>query len=471
MKTPLALLSGPILFILLWSINPFGLEPAAAIVSGIVVWMLLWWVTETVPMAVTSLLPILLFPLFGVMKLEDVCQPYGDKFVFLFLGGFIIALAMEKWNVHRRIALKIIHMTGTRPNRIVFGFMLASFLISMWISNTATALMMFPIAMSVITLLMGKADHSHDRGRKNFSTSILLSIAYGASIGGIGTLVGSPPNAAMAGVLETNHQVTITFFDWMVYGFPFALVLMLLTYFSMVKIIFPNRLGNFEFGGEVIAEELRSLGKMKKEEKIILVVFLLTALLWVFQDTISKMFPAIHLSDAGIAIAAGISLFILPSGEKEKTVLAWKDTEKLPWGVLLMFGGGLSLAKGFKESGLVSSIAEAIKQMEGNGDFVFVIVLCMIGLFLTSLMSNLAMVNIFVPVVGALAVASGKSPEIFAIPVTIAASCDFMFPMSTPPNAIAYSSGYVKARDMFKAGLVLNVIAIALLTLMIYMVL
>jgi solute carrier family 13 (sodium-dependent dicarboxylate transporter), member 2/3/5 len=421
-------------------------------------------------MAVTALLPILLFPMFGVLKMEEACAPYGDKFVFLFLGGFIIALAMEKWNLHRRLALNIVKATGTSANRIILGFMLATFLISMWISNTATALMMYPIAMSVVTLLMGNDHQKGHKGKQNFATALMLSVAYGSSIGGIGTLVGSPPNAAMAGVLMENHQFDVTFFDWMKLGFPFAIALALITYILLVKVIFPNKLGKFELGTEIIHEELRLLGKWKSVEKRVFIVFISTAALWIMQEKIASWIHPVEFTDVTIAIIAGILLFIIPAEPKDPTpVLAWRDTEKLPWGVLLMFGGGLSLAKAFKQSGLVDAITQSLDVLDKSNLFVFVSVLCLVGLVLTALMSNLAMVQIFVPVVGALAVAAGKSPELFAIPVTIAASCDFMFPMSTPPNAIAYSSGYVKSKDMLKAGLLLNLVSMVLLMVLVWL--
>ncbi|MEN9348465.1 MAG: hypothetical protein RLZZ77_1976 [Bacteroidota bacterium] len=468
MKTRLLYLLGPALFFAIGWLHPFGLSHQGSQVIGLVAWMLTWWISEVTPMAVTALLPILILPLFGIMKIEDACTPYGDKFVFLFLGGFIMALAMEKWNLHRRLALNIVHFTGTGANRIILGFMLASFLISMWISNTATALMMFPIAMSVVTLLMTDSHHYSEKGKRNFSTSLLLSIAYGSSIGGIATLVGSPPNAAMAGILQTNHNETVTFFDWMKLGFPFAVALMLITYWLMVKVIFPNKLGQFKLGKEMINAELNALGSWSKAEKRVFIVFLTTALLWMFQEKIAPLVLPLEIGDVGIGIAAGIILFFIPANDKSEPLLEWKDSEKLPWGILLMFGGGMSLAKAFKQSGLIESVTHMMDHLDKSNLVFFVSILCLVGLVITALMSNLAMVNIFVPVVASLAVAAGKSPELFAIPVTIAASCDFMFPMSTPPNAIAYSSGHIKAGDMFKAGIVLNLVSFLLLTLLVW---
>ena len=475
MKKPIPFILGPMLFVLLWLTNPFALQSTAACVIGVVAWMLSWWISECVPMAVTSLLPIILFPLTGVMSVEKTCVAYGNRFVFLFLGGFIIALAMEKWNLHRRLALTIVNLTGTSANKIIFGFFLSSYLISMWISNTATTLMMLPIAASVVMLLVNEDARLNHKGTKNFATTIMLSIAYGASIGGIATLVGSPPNAAMAGILSgENFHTQVSFLDWMKLGLPFSIALLVLSYFLLVKILFPNRLGKFELGHDVIQQELRLLGKWKTQEKRIFILFVSTALLWIAQDPLGKILKpiGIEFSDVGVGIISASLLFIFPAGKKiSEPLLEWRDTEKLPWGVLLMFGGGLALASGFKASGLEDVINLKMQSLNQANIFVLLTTLCFVGLVLTALMSNLAMVSLFVPIVAAIAISVGKAPELFAIPVTIAASCDFMFPMSTPPNAIAYSSGYVKATDMLRAGIFLNLLSFGLLALMVWLIL
>jgi sodium-dependent dicarboxylate transporter 2/3/5 len=451
----IALLGGPAVFLLLTLVQPFGLEPAAAKTLGVISWMLVWWITECLPMGATSLLPIALFPLLGVMSIEKTCVSFGNKYVFLFMGGFIIALAMEKWNLHRRLALSIVKLTGVGADRIILGFFAASFIISMW------------IAASVVNLLLHEDKKLHGKKEKNFALTLMLAIAYGSSIGGIATLVGSPPNAAMAGILsnDTFHS-NVSFFDWFAIGFPFSVALFILSYLLLVKVIFPNRLGKFELGNQIITSELEKLGKWKPQEKAIFVVFITTAIMWIIQDPLAQWLKpmGIELTDVGIAIIAGLSLFLIPTAKNSsERLLEWKDTEKLPWGVLLMFGGGMALAEGFKTSGLINKISTWIGVVDQSNLFLFVSMLCLIGLILTALMSNLAMVNIFVPIVAMLAVNANINPAFFAIPVTIAASCDFMFPMSTPPNAIAYSSGYIKAADMFKAGLVLNILSLILL--------
>lgn len=458
-----SILLGPALFAGLWALQPFGLDVAQAKVLGVVAWMLTWWIAEVVPMGVTSLLPIILFPLLGVLSLEKTCVAYSNRYVFLFLGGFLIALAMEKWNLHRRLALNIVNRTGTSANHIILGFMLASYFISMWISNTATTLMMLPIATSVVTLLVNESNTT--RGTRNFSTALMLSIAYGASIGGIATLVGSPPNAVMAGILDKSFGHTVSFFEWMKWGLPFSIALLLMAYWVIVHVVFPNRLGKFELGHTIISSELALLGSWRREEKIVFGIFAGTALLWMAQEPIAHVLKpmGIEFSDTAIAVIMGCSMFLIPASERTFNLLEWRDTEKLPWGVLLMFGGGMSLAVAFDQSGLVGAITRHMTGFQAGNQFMFVSMLCAVGLIITALMSNIAMVNIFVPVVAALAAGSGVSPEVFAIPVTIAASCDFMFPMSTPPNAIAYSSGHIKSRDMLKAGVLLNVLSLILL--------
>lgn len=467
-----ALVAGPLLFALLSVIHPFGLDVAASKTLGIILWMLVWWISECVPMGATSLLPIILFPFNGILTLDQVSTAYGNKYVFLFMGGFIIALAMEKWNLHRRLALNIVKRTGVGSDRIILGFFAASFLISMWISNTATALMMFPIAASVTKLLLHEDQKLHGKGEKNFALTLMLSIAYGSSIGGMATLVGSPPNAAMAGILSgSDFNTTVSFSQWFKIGFPFALVLSILSYLLLVKVIYPNRLGKFELGTQIISSELNALGKWKFEEKLVFAVFVTTATLWIFQDMISTWLKSHHIefTDVTIGIAAGLILFILPSKkEKNEHILEWKDTEKLPWGVLLMFGGGMALSEGFKASGLIKQVTQWMTVLDTSNLFWYVSILCLIGLILTALMSNLAMVNIFVPIVAMLAIQMNIDPAFFAIPVTISASCDFMFPMSTPPNAIAYSSGFIKAKHMFSAGIVLNLLSLLLLMALIY---
>jgi solute carrier family 13 (sodium-dependent dicarboxylate transporter), member 2/3/5 len=469
MAKKIGLYLGPSLFILLMLAQPNSLSHEAWDVIRVTVWMLIWWISESVPIAVTSLLPVLLFPLLGVLTLEKAGAPYADKFVFLFLGGFILALAMEKWSLHRRIALNIIKHTGARADRIILGFMVATALLSMWISNTATTMMMLPIAASIIALLLSEG--TERKGAKNFAVAMMLGIAYAANVGGIATLIGTPPNGVMASILNKNYGIQIDFVDWMMIGLPFSIVMLTLVYLVLVKLIYPNRIGHFSRATDVVMKEIKLLGKMNDAELAVLVVFIMTAGLWIFRVPLSG-FPGLqNLSDTGIAIFSAILLFILPTksgGDGKTRILEWDDTKRLPWGILLLFGGGMSLAAGFKSSGLIEVVATSFASISSSHIILIIVLLTVVSLFLTELMSNMALVSIFVPVVAAIAVGADASPLLFAVPVTIAASCAFMFPMSTPPNAIVFGSGYVKISQMARSGVVLNLVAIMATTLLCY---
>jgi sodium-dependent dicarboxylate transporter 2/3/5 len=428
-------------------------------------WMLSWWLMETVPMAVTALLPIVLFPLFGISSIEQACAPFGDKFIFLFLGGFLLALALEKSGLHKRFSLSLLKITGNSASKIILGFMLSAWFISMWISNTATTLMMFPIALAVSNLF-DKSEETSNKKIRNFRVSLFLGIAYASSIGGMATIIGTPPNAAAVGILNKTFGREISFTDWMLYGLPFSLLLLFLAYWAMTNFIFPLKNEKFDKGRDFILEELSKMGKWKTNEKRILIVFAAAIALWLSEGMIRSVYPNYPISDVWIAMVAGISLFLIP-GEESKPLINWEDTRNLPWGILLMFGGGLSLAMAFKESGTLKMLTDSLATLNYLDDRLYLIVLTGIGLLLTAFMSNLAMVTLFVPVVAALAVNKGIDPMYFAIPVTLSASCDFMFPMSTPPNAIAFSSGHIRSKEMLKAGIVLNLISFLLLVVFI----
>jgi len=452
-------------FILVWS-NPMGWPQTVITVIGILFWMLAWWLLETVPIAVTALLPVLLFPLLGVSTMEQACAPYGDKYIFLFLGGFLLALALEKSNLHKRFSLSLVNLTGNNAQHIVLGFMLSSWFISMWISNTATTLMMFPIAMAVSNLFDSKREE-HSKSIRNFRVCLFLGIAYASSIGGLATIIGTPPNAAAVGILSSTFNRQISFLEWMKFGVPFSITLLLLSYWILTNFVFPIKLGRFEKGQEFIKHELQELGKWSRNEKRVLFVFSISISLWLSEGLIKAQFPAYPINDIWVGMAGGISLFLI-SGNNNKPLLTWEDTKQLPWGILLMFGGGLSLAMAFKTSGALGMLTTSLTSLYTLDTDIYVIILSGIGLLLTAFMSNLAMVTLFVPVVASLAITKGIDPLIFAIPVTISASCDFMFPMSTPPNAIAFSSGHIKATQMFKAGFLLNIISFILLALLIF---
>lgn len=469
----IALLVGPLLFALVTVFQPGDLEPCAWFVIGTGLWMLTWWVTEVVPIAVASLLPILLFPLSGVMDIKMACAPYADRFVFLFFGGFVIAIAMEKWNLHKRIALGIVNLTGSGANAIILGFMLATAFLSMWISNTATTVMMLPIAISVIKLL--NLGESQNKGSKYFALSLMLGIAYAANVGGIGTLVGTPPNAQMAGILKDTFDIEVSFLGWMKAALPFSILMLFLVYVLLTRVIYPNKLGNFEAGKSLVQNERRKLGKWTAPERLVMIVFSMTALLWISRSMLVKFlarcnFENVHLSDTGISIFSAILLFIIPV-PNGKRLLEWSDTEKLPWGILLLFGGGLSLAKGFEVTGVIDYIGASFSQLDDLSLIALIAIFALVALYLTEFMSNMALVSIFIPVVAAIAQGMGESPLLFAVPATMAASCAFMFPMSTPPNAIVFSSGYVRIPQMARAGFLLNIVAVLVITMFCYFVL
>ena len=431
------------------------------VVLSTVLVMLWWWISEVIPMAVTALVPMLVFPISNVMSMEKVVVPYADKFVFLFLGGFLLALAIEKHGLHKRIAFRLLDLAGNAKARILLAVMLSAYVLSMWISNTATAMMLIPIAASVAHLL---AAHNHEA---KFKRALVLGVAYAASIGGMATLIGTPPNVAAAGIVKEQFGEEISFLDWMKFGVPFSLVLLLLVFLVLSKIHF-KRKETIEGAHAELHTIRKGMGRISIAERRVLLVFAGAVLCWIFQAPISKALNIPAFNDTWIALAFGLSLFFIPKAivepnEHSVALLEWNDTEKLSWGVLLMFGGGLALSVAFKDVGLLDRLSQWLAVVNVGSSTVYLIMLCGVGLLLTALMSNLAMVTLFVPIVGVLAQQQGFSPAAWAIPVTLAASCDFMFPMSTPPNAIAYGTGWVKAKDMFTIGVLVNLISFLLL--------
>tara|TARA_R110002073_G_scaffold108336_5_gene243469 strand:- start:40323 stop:41753 length:1431 start_codon:yes stop_codon:yes gene_type:complete len=460
----IGLLLAPILFFIVVNL-PFHLvsETGDAVIA-VALWMVIWWITEAVHIAVTALLPLVLFPLLKVMTAADVGANYGSPIIFLFFGGFVLALALEKVNLHKRIALTIIKMTGTTPNKVILGFMIATAFMSMWISNTASTVVMLPIAISVIKLLIDDED-GFTKGDRNFALSIMLGIAFSANAGGIATVIGTPPNSVLIGLLENEYNIEISFLKWMTMGLPFSIIMVTLCYLVLVKLMFPCNHIKFTTSANVISDELKKLGKISKEEKRVLTIFSITVFLWITRTIINNIFPGLKLSDTIISLIGAISLFAVPiSFQKGTFILQWNDTSRLAWGILILFGGGLALAKGMASSGLVDVITESIK----NGGFsplVVVSLLIVLMLFMTELMSNVALVAVLAPVVAGIAIGLNIPMLNVLIPVTMASSCAFMLPMATPPNAIVFASGYVKVNQMVRAGVILNLLAVVLLIL------
>lgn len=433
--------------------------------AAVAVLMATWWITEAIPIAATSLLPIVLLPVLGIAPIGDSTAPYANPLIFLFMGGFIIAIAMQSWDLHRRIALRIINFVGVKPSSIIIGFIIASAFLSMWVSNTATALMMLPIALSVLHFTDQKT--TDKPAVTNFEIVLVLAIAYACNIGGIATLIGTPPNALFAGFMLENYSVEISFVNWMIIGIPLILVLLPIMYVVLAKFVFPIKLKELPGGKNVIENQLKSIGKITIPEKRVAIVFTVTAVLWIFRPLISNLIAG--LSDAGIAIAAGVALFILPSGHKKgEKILQWQDMRNLPWGILILFGGGLSLAMAISSSGLAAWIGESVRSLEAFPMILLVLSVILIVVFLTEITSNTATTAAFLPILASTAIGMGQNPMMFIIPATISASCAFMLPVATPPNAIIYGSGKVSIPQMAKSGLWLNIIISFLLTIVSY---
>lgn len=468
----IGLILGPLLFLaILLFFSPKGLSQEGIGVLASTTWIAIWWMTEAIPIPATSLLPIVLFPLLGSLEIEETTAAYGSDTIFLFMGGFMIALAMEKWELHRRIALNIISVIGTNTDRIILGFMIATGFLSMFISNTATALMMVPIGLAVIYQISeGLQDHSSiDTSKENFGfgKALMLSIAYSASIGGVATLIGTPPNAVLAGVLKT-YGVEVSFAKWMLFGVPVAIVFMFVAWFYLVKIAYPLKVKEMPGGKAVIDDEKRKLGSPSFEEKAVFIIFSLAALSWIFRSALlEKLIP--NIDDAIIAMTFAIILFLIPSKNKEgDRLLDWNTAVKLPWGILLMFGGGLAIAEGFSTSGLSEWIGGQLTALQGIHLIVVLLVVSGLVLFLTEITSNTATATMMYPIMIALAVALEIHPYSVMVAAAVSASCAFMLPVATPPNAVVFGSGYLRIPDMAKAGLLLNIIGTIIITIAVY---
>ncbi len=456
----IALLLGPLLFLIVYNLPFVLLSPEADRILAVALWMIIWWCTETVSISVTALIPLTFFPLLGIMNLKAVAAHYGSPIVFLFFGGFVMALAMEKVGLHKRIALNIIKLTGTSPDRVVLGFMLATAFLSMWISNTATTVVMLPIALSVIHLLIDDED-GFTQADKNFSLSIMLGIAFAANVGGIATIIGTPPNTVLVGFVQSEYNIEISFLNWMMMALPFSLIMLAVIYVILVKVMYPNGLGQFRSSETLIQDEVKKLGRLNGIERNVLIVFATAIFLWVFKVYVQQFIPFVKLSDTTISLLAAFALFTIKF--KQGITLDWADTQKLPWGILILFGGGLALANGLSGAGVIEMIGSAVSDHSNWNTLVIATLLISVMLFMTELMSNVALVAIFAPMVAGVALGLELPMLHILIPVTMAASCAFMLPMATPPNAIVFASGHIQVAQMAKAGILLNVISILLL--------
>lgn len=446
-----------------------GMAPAAQATAAVATLMAAWWMTEAVPLPVTSLLPLLLFPLLGVMPFDAAAAPFANEYVFLFMGGFMIARAVERWQLHRRIALLTVLAAGTQPTRLIAGFMVATAFLSMWISNTASTVMMLPIGLSLIALIGDKLKGEDQASASNFAICMMLGIAYAASIGGVATLVGTPTNVFLAGFAR-EHQLEISFGRWMMFATPLAVVMLVLTWLVLTQCVFPIRIRQISGGRQLIRNELKKMGSVSRGEWTVLIVFASTALAWVLRGPLTKWswlterIPLIaEIDDTQIALAAAILLFVIPvDGRQGIQALDWKTAKTIPWGVLLLFGGGFSLAKAVTVSGLADWIGGNVALLADAPPLAIMIGVTVMIVFLTELTSNTPTVAAFLPILFSVAQGIGIDPMLLIVPATVAASCAFMLPVATPPNAIVFGSGHISIQSMVKAGIWLNLVSIIL---------
>lgn len=440
-------------------------------VAAVTILMGVWWMTEAIPLAATALLPLVIFPLAGVGTIKEVGAPYASATIFLFMGGFLIALALQRWNLHRRMALAVVKVVGTSPKRLILGFMLATGFLSMWVSNTATAVVMLPIGTSVLALTAETVGGM--KNQKKFATALMLGIAYSASIGSLGTLIGTPPNALLAGYMKESHDIVLGFGKWMIVGMPLAIIFLFVAWFMLITIFKPE-MDRIPGGKELIDKEIAALGPWTMPQILTGIIFLSAAISWVAVPFLVG--EDSNYDDAIVGIAAGLLLFAIPADAKSGVrLLDWKTANEMPWDVLLLFGGGLSLSAMFNNSGLSLWIGEMAKGLGGLPTILLIAAVALLVLFLTEITSNTATAATFLPIMGGVAVGIGLTTNgeinilLLTIPVALAATCAFMLPVATPPNAIAYGSGYVKIGDMIKGGVGLNLIGCVLITLTVYL--
>ena len=452
--------------------SPESLNNKAWLTLGVAILMATWWLTEAIPLPATGLLPLVLFPLLGISSIKDTAQAFSHPIIFLFMGGFIIGLAMQHTGLHKRIAYYIISKFKSSPKSLVFGFMCATAFLSMWISNSATAIMMLPIALSIITVFK---EDKNDIKDNNFDKALVLSIAFSATIGGIATIIGTPPNTVMAAMLSEIYNYEINFVDWLKIGLPTSIILLPITWIILTFLCFPLN-SKASIKDKVIRDKIKELGKISQDEIMVGIVFIITASLWISRKWLSTaldgVIPAGALNDSTIAIMAAIFLFIIPSNRpKRKRLIDWQVAQNIPWGALILIGGGLSLATVINSSGLATWIGSLSSNLS-NISIVFIVLICIASIIvLTELTSNTATASTFIPIMGATALGLGQDPLLLIIPATLAASCAFMMPVATPPNTIAYASGHLKISDMIKAGIWLNIISIIIIGVIIALIL
>ncbi len=474
----IGLIAGPVVFaLLMFGTGIKGLSPQGQAAAAITLLMAIWWVTEAIPIYATALVPIVLFPITGVLPVGETTRNYGHELIFLFLGGFLLAIAIQKWNLHRRIALNIVHLFGTDPTRLVLGFMVATGFLSMWISNTAAAMMMVPIGLATIsqlTRILGEQDSTIDTspGKFPFGMALMLGIAYSASVGGVATIIGSPPNAIFVGYVSQIEGVEITFLQWMYYGLPISIIGMVGVWWYLTRVAHPVVIVDLPGLSDVIEQERSELPELKGPQARVLVIFVLVAGLWILRGVLSPVLADLGLgglNDTTIAIFGGLLLFLIPAElGKGQFLLTWDDTSEVPWGILILFGGGLALAAGIEDSGLAGWLAEQLHALQDAPLMLVLAAVAVLVIFLTEVTSNTATASIFVPVVAVVAAVVGIHSWVLMVTVVTAASCAFMLPIATPPNAVVFASDYVSMRDMMRAGIWLNLSFVVLIVIAAY---
>lgn len=435
-------------------------------VAAVGLWMAIWWATEAIPVPATALLPLIIFDPLGIASISAAAAPYANPTIYLYLGGFIMALALERWNLHKRIALAIVSKTGTDGRHLVGGFMFVCAVLSMWMTNTSTTMMLLPIVLSVAVVVRENVPGLSDKTRDNFQIAMLLGLAYSASIGGLATLIGTPPNALLVGFMAENYNIEISFARWMLVGVPVSFVMLPIAWLVLTRFLYPCDIP----ASRAVKDHLHGLrvglGSMNKAEKRVAFVFACLIFSWMFRQPVTEMLGISGVSDTGIVIAAALILFLLPSGNVERPrLMVWEDLVRLPWGVLVLFGGGLSLAAAVSDSGLALWLGEQLAPLSAWGTAALVIAAVAMVIFLTELTSNLATTATLLPVMGAIAIQAGVPPIVLTVPITIAASCAFMLPVATPPNAIVFSTGAISIPQMVKAGVFLNLIGIVIVSI------
>ena len=458
---------GPVMFFLtLLFFNPPGLNDASRAVLASSLWIAIWWITEALPIAVTALLPMILFPLTGGMELADTTAAYGHKLVFLTLGGFIIAIAIEKWNLHKRIALHIISYIGTDLKMIILGFMVATAFLSMWISNTATSVMMLPIGIVIIKQIQDNSDFSGPASN-TFAKALMLSIGYSASIGGVSTLIGTPTNMVLAGAISQIYDYEISFLEWFIFGFPLSIMILFFSWYYLTRIAFSFKQKRLPGGRAEISKLKKDLGKITFEQKAVSFVFFAAAFCWITKNFLLKnIFP--RIDDTIISIFFATLLFLINVKGKKEKLLKWEDTQRLPWGVLLLLGSGMSFAKAVDSSGLSIWVGTQISAFGTMNLFLLLVLLITVVNFLTEIASNMATIAMMLPILAPIALEFDLHPFVLMVAAAAAASCAFMLPVATPPNAVVFGSGYLKINDMVKNGFLLNLTSIVIIALMVY---